>query len=104
MERSEHKKLLQDLLKTVAPESQANATEIMTKLSEDYEEVISKSESFEAKNIELLERNEKLREVNSDLFLKGGKKIETPTEKDIEEEQVDIPKFEDLFNEKGELM
>lgn len=104
MERTEHKKILQDLLKTINPENQATATELMTKLSDDYEEVMTNSENFESKNKELLERNEKLREVNADLFLKVGKRIDAPENKEDENEGgEEIPTFDELFNEKGEL-
>lgn len=109
MTREEHKQIMTDLLKTIAPEHQATATGLMTQLTEDYEKTLTEFETTSKANETLTANNEKLREVNADLFLKVGvsKKdahIEKPKEKPTDEGETKLPTFDSLFNEKGELL
>lgn len=107
MKRDEHKTKLNDLLKLVTPENQANATEILTTLSEDYEQVLTESETSANRVSELTANNETLRSVNAKLFLKVGNQMDgkenTPPNNDSSN---DIPEmsFDKLFNDKGELL
>ena len=107
MKREEHKSKLNDLLKLVTPENQASASEILTGLSEDYEQVLTESETAANRVSELTANNETLRAVNAKLFLKvGATDKETPhtetTDNKIESENKIT--FDNLFNEKGELI
>lgn len=105
MTREEHKKAVEKLLGMVSAEHQADASELLTTLSEDYETTLATSETVASENANLKTNVEKLRKVNTDLFLKVG----TPTPKGKEDEgktDTEIPDlpFEKLFNEKGELI
>ena len=102
MTRDEHKKAVAKLLGMVSAEHQADASELLTTLSEDYEETLTTSETSATRVSELTAKNEKLRQVNTELFLKVG----TPQkQKEDVKEESNIPDitFDSLFNEKGEL-
>lgn len=105
MTREEHKKAIEKLLGMVSADHQADASELLTTLSEDYETTLTNSETVTNENTNLKANVEKLRKVNTDLFLKVG----TPTKGKPTEEtenKSDIPDigFDKLFNEKGELI
>lgn len=108
MTRDEHKAAIQKLIGMVHPDRQGEASELLTHLSEDYEETLTTSEANASRAQELTANNETLRRVNSELFLKVGNskphfdtaKKETDTPPD---EPDKVPTFEELFNEKGEL-
>lgn len=107
MKREEHKTIINSLLGMVAPEHQATASEQLTKLTEDYEEVLTASENLTTANAELAKNNETLRNVNAKLFLKVGE-TENPNKKKEENENHDDEgkekiSFDDLFDEKGGL-
>lgn len=108
MKREDHKTKLNELLKLVTPENQASATEILTGLSEDYEQVLTESETAASRVSELTANNETLRAVNAKLFLKvGATDKETPhpeTEQQTPVESENKITFDNLFNEKGELL
>jgi hypothetical protein len=107
MKRDEHKTKLNDLLKLVSPENQANASEILTGLSEDYEQILTESETAANRVSELTANNETLRSVNAKLFLKVGasdkETVHTETNKSQIESENKIT-FDKLFNDKGELL
>lgn len=105
MTRDEHKNILNDLLKLSTPDNQASISEILTRLSEDYEQVLNESETASNRVTELTANNEKLRSVNADLFLKVGTtdKKTVHTETETEENQGEELTFDNLFNDKGEL-
>ena len=107
MKRDEHKAIIQNLLGMVAPEHQAAASEALTNLSEDYEQVLTESETATANVATLTANNETLREVNAKLFLKVGQ-TEKENHKDDKPEQKPETEnkltYEALFNEKGELI
>ena len=107
MTRDEHKQAIQKLFGMIAQDHSADASEILTNLSEDYEQTLTASETASANVAQLTEKNEKLREVNANLFLKVGVG-EAPTKNQEETKQTNtedkpLP-FSDLFNEKGELI
>ena len=103
MTREEHKQAVQSILGMIASEHQADASEILTNLTEDYEETLTSLETANDNVSTLTTNNEKLRKVNADLFLKVGTPVKNPTEKHEEfKEEKPLP-FTDLFDEKGEL-
>lgn len=108
MTREEHKEIMTKLLATVSADHQATATQLMTELSEDYEKTLTDFETATKNNESLTEKNEKLREVNADLFLKVGvsKAPATTTENrtTTDNGNENLPTFDSLFNEKGELI
>ena len=109
MTRDEHKQIIQKMLGMVTPENQANASELLTQLSDDYEQTLTASETLTKNNETLTVNNEKLRQVNADLFLKVGvtnkennnENKEGQTDNGQEESNLT---FDGLFNEKGELL
>ena len=111
MKREEHKGIVNQLLGMVASEHQARASELLTNLGDDYEQVLTASEQASANVETLTKNNETLREVNAKLFLRVGesdkeaRKQDTNTgdKEEQDEEQTVIP-FSKLFNEKGELL
>lgn len=107
MTRDEHKQAINQLIGMISAEHQADASLILTNLSEDYEKTLTTSET-NANALEKANENfERLRAVNSELFLKVGvtKKEAHIEEKNPTTNQEDkILPFSDLFNEKGELI
>lgn len=105
MTRDEHKQIITQLMGMVTPENQAKASDILTNLSEDYEQTLTASESANSKVEELTANNETLRSVNAKLFLKVGEipKGEPATEPK-EEPEIPTISIDSLFNDKGELI
>lgn len=109
MTRDEHKQIIQKMLGLVTPENQANASELLTQLSDDYEQTLTASETLTKNNETLTANNEKLRQVNADLFLKVGTTNKENNnenkegQNDNEQEEINLT-FDGLFNEKGELL
>lgn len=106
MTRDEHKQKIAKLMGLVSPDNQATMSEILTELSEDYEQVLTASEGHSARVQELTANNETLRAVNAKLFLKVGevpKDPPQPSEPTTDPEPPTIT-FESLFNDKGELI
>ena len=109
MKRTEHKSIIDEILKMSTPDNQARTSELLTQLSEDYEQTLTASDKLTTENATLTEKNEKLRAVNADLFLKVGtpKKEENGGNNNNNNEQEGNDKemsFESLFNEKGDLL
>ena len=73
----------------------------LTDLSDSVSNIFDTSESLQKNNEDLLKANEDLRSANMKLFLKIGDTNKKPDDKvgDPAEKR----KFENLFNEKGEL-
>ena len=107
MKRSEHKSIVQELLGMVASDHQARASELLTTLSDDYDQTLTASEQAATNVQNLTNDNENLRKANMKLFLRVGEtEKETHKEEDKSDETDEakpIP-FESLFNEKGELI
>lgn len=111
MKREEHKSIIQELLGCATPDKQARASELLTQLTDDYEQTLTGSETLTSENSTLKENNEKLRQVNADLFLKVGNTTNTNQggtgkenkSKGQEGKETELT-FDKLFNEKGELI
>lgn len=109
MTREEHKAIIQKMLGMVTPDNQANASELLTQLSDDYEETLTKFETASTSVQELTAKNETLRDVNAKLFLKvGNTDKETHNQQqnnaNVQEQDENKLTYEALFNEKGELL
>lgn len=104
MTREEHKNIVNQLLGMVAAEHQANASQLLTNLSEDYDETLATSENRANEVQTLTANNENLRRVNTDLFLKVGHSIPKQENPAPEQQQEKPMAFSELFNEKGELI
>jgi hypothetical protein len=111
LKREEHKAIIQELLGCATPDKQARASELLTQLSDDYEQTTTASETLTNEHSTLKENYEKLRQVNADLFLKVGNTTNTnqggtgkENESKGQEGSESELTFDKLFNEKGELI
>lgn len=102
MTRDEHRAIISRIMGYVAPEHQADASEALTTLSDDYGETLDASETLRKQHETLTGDFEKLRKVNAKLFLRVGEHAEPQKEPERQQEKEPLP-FDDLFNEKGEL-
>ena len=104
--REQFRQKMNTLLSFATPDNQANASELLTELSDEFDDVMTQSETATNRVQELTENNERLRKVNTDLFLKVGtpaKDTDTPPDTGTDT-KTDPVSFESLFNEKGDLM
>lgn len=104
MDTSEFKQLLNEALTLVSPEYQGRASEILTTLNDEYLTLVETATTAQGQAAELTERNEKLRQVNADLFLKVGTVTPSPDTEPEPERRGAALTFDALFNEKGELI
>lgn len=104
MEEFNFNEKLNQLLQMIDNECYPDASEIYTQLCEHYTETATNLETAVANAAKLTESVEKLRKVNGSLLLKVGHKAEPEPETVSNEELEKVLKFEDLFNEKGELI
>ena len=106
MTRDEHKGIVNQLLGMVTPDNQATASELLTRLTDDYGQTLTDFETANDNVRNLTANNETLRRVNADLFLKVGNTNPKPTtepEKGTDKLDPEKLTFEALFDEKGEL-
>jgi len=108
MTRDEHRAAIQNLIGMVGAEHQASASEILTNLSNDYDQMLTASETANSNVAKLTQDNESLRATNMKLFLQVGSVPKGEPEKATDnegnaDEDKPLP-FTDLFNEKGELI
>lgn len=107
MTREEHKQAITQLMGMIASEHQADASTLLTNISDGFEQVFTSSENNANDVKKLTDDCENLRKANMKLFLRVGEtekevhgKVEQPETKS---EDKPLP-FSDLFNEKGELI
>lgn len=86
-------------------EDEAERRVKLAELSDSVSDLYDKDTKLEESVKNLEERNEKLREANMELFTRVGiqKDPEEETGTDEDPEEPERRKFDDLFNEKGEL-
>ena len=105
MTKEQHEKLLADILANV--DNQGALTEILDNVRNDYTETLATLETLQTTSTDLTNKNEKLREVNSALFLKVGNVADftsTPVKPDESKQEETEMKFEDLIDKEGELI
>lgn len=85
-------------------EDEATRRTLLTEMSDDVSTLYDRADKLETENKDYIERNEKLRKANMELFLQVGEDRK-PNEPNPNEEPPEQPKrkFEDLFNEKGDI-
>ena len=81
-------------------EDQGAVSTVLAELVQDYDNTIAEKESALTQAQKLVHDNEKLRAANMELFLKIGE----PAKETKAEEEDKTPKFEALFDEKGNLL
>jgi hypothetical protein len=82
-------------------EDDAERRAIITELTTDLNSVYDDNETLKASNKKFEDDNKKLQEYNMQLFLKVGN--QTKKKEKVAEPEKKILKYENLFNEKGEL-
>lgn len=104
MTREDHKTTIEAIMALVGAENQARASELLTSISDGFEEVVTSLESAQGEVTKLTERNETLREVNTKLFLRTGEVPKgNPNKDEHKEDQPPKMEFTDLFDDKGGL-
>ena len=106
MTRDEHKEIINKVLAMVNPETQADAIDLLDKLSDDYDSTLTANETLTESNTTLTTANNNLRLANGKLLMRVGETTEKIT-KETETKTNDDPPaltFDALFNEKGELI
>lgn len=79
-------------------------TELLESISIDYSEMAKENKTITNNNEKLIKDNDKLRNVNMDLFLKvGSQRIEKQEENQEEQQEDNKLEFENLFDENGNL-
>jgi hypothetical protein len=79
-------------------------TDSISSIFDTNSNLVEENNKYKEENNKYKEDNEKLRSANMQLFLKVGTgKTEQENKKEYEEEEKKPRKFEDLFNEKGEI-
>lgn len=92
--------ILQEITAIGTIEDGAERRNRLTALSDEVRTVCESNETLTASNAKLDEDNKKLQDYNMQLFLRVGNQ-QNPAPKPAP--QTDTPKYEDLFNEKGEI-
>lgn len=92
--------LLQALTEIGTIEDGAERRNRLTTITDEVRTVYDSNETLTASNTKFEEDNKKLQEYNMQLFLRVTGQQKTP---EPEKTPTDTPKYEDLFNEKGEI-
>lgn len=100
MTAEEHKAIVTDIMKNISAEGQAAASELLTKLSEDYTQQLTIVEDSTKKVTDYEKANEELRKANMSLFLKVG---QAPEDKPEDKPAPDVDPYANLFDENGNL-
>ena len=107
--RDDFQARMNTLLGLATPETQAQVSAILTEMSGEVDGIFARSAELCTTNERLTADNETLRSVNTKLFLKVGEvpkggnpntDPEPPVDNGIDETLT----YENLFNDKGELM
>ena len=107
--REDFQTRMNTLLGLATPETQAQVSAILTEMSGEVDGIFARSADLTSTNERLTADNETLREVNTKLFLKvgevpkGGNPNPEP-QPPVGDEPDTTLTYENLFNEKGELM
>ncbi len=75
----------------------------LTELSDNISAIFDENYTLTETNKKYAEDNEKLRSANMQLFLRVGENKEESTQAEYEEKEQEPRKFENLFDDKGNL-
>ncbi len=92
--------LMQALTELGTMDDGAERRNHLTTISDEVKAIFVSNETLTASNTKLGEDNKKLQEYNMQLFLRVGGQQKQPEEQKPKEDNL---KYEDLFNEKGDL-
>ena len=94
--------LLEKLTNIGTSQDEAERRDLLTEITDDLTSVYDANETLTKANTDLKANNEKLQEHNMKLFLKVSDQNK-PVPKQEQEKPKELRKFENLFNDKGEL-
>lgn len=94
--------LLTKLTNIGTSEDEAERRTLLTEITDDLTAVYDANETLTQANTKFEADNKKLQEHNMKLFLKVSDQSK-PVPQVKEQENQEIPKYENLFNDKGEL-
>jgi len=102
MKREEHTEKIMQIKEKIHDTDDGSITSLLSELSDDYGSLLTLMDETKLKNEKLTRDNESLRDTNMRLFLKVEGTDKQASEP--EGENSDEPKkYENLFNENGEL-
>lgn len=84
-------------------EDEATRRTILTEISDDVSSIFDRVDTLTVEKEQYIEANERLREANMKLFLQVGEDRQPSEPAPTQEPEPQKRKFEDLFNEKGDL-
>lgn len=102
MDKQEYTNKIMEIKKLTHDTDDGKIADLLAELSDGYGELKATYDDISLKNEKLTHDNESLRDTNMRLFLRVGQSS-PGGELDVSEEKTSKLKFEDLFNEKGEL-
>lgn len=101
MDKQEYTNKIMEIKKLTHETDDGKIADLLSELSDGYGELSANFDDISLKNEKLTHDNESLRDTNMRLFLRVGQ-VNSGGDTDVEERN-EKRKFEDLFNEKGEL-
>lgn len=101
MDKQEYTSKIMEIKKLTHETDDGKIADLLSELSDGYGELAANFDDITLKNEKLSHDNESLRDTNMRLFLRVGQ-VNSGGDSDVEE-RTEKRKFEDLFNEKGEL-
>ncbi|MBQ2175006.1 MAG: hypothetical protein II453_08070 [Alphaproteobacteria bacterium] len=102
MDKQEYTSKIMEIKKLTHETDDGKIADLLSELSDGYGELSANFDDISLKNEKLSHDNESLRDTNMRLFLRVGQ-VNNGGDNHVDEEQSPKRKFEDLFNEKGEL-
>lgn len=102
MDKKEYNSKIIEIKKLTHETDDGRIADLLSELSDGYGELSASFDDITLKNEKLTHDNESLRDTNMRLFLRVGQD-NAGGEEDVTESGEKKLKFEDLFNEKGEL-
>lgn len=102
MDKKEYSAKIMEIKKLTHETDDGKIADLLSELSDGYGELSASFDDITLKNQKLTHDNESLRDTNMRLFLRVGQE-NSGGDDDVTEGTEKKLKFEDLFNEKGEL-
>lgn len=97
-------KFLNKITEIGTTEDEVARRTLLAELSDEVSQVFDNNEALANENAKYVEDNEKLRSANMQLFLRVGEKTSDDVKKEQKiEEEKEPRKFENLFDDKGNL-
>ena len=96
--------IMQKMTELGTVEDASERRQIITDITDDIKTVYQQNETLTASNTKYEADNKKLQEYNMQLFLKVGSQSQSKKEVEEPNDETEELKYEDLFNEEGEII